>query len=402
VRVRLRRETDPGIVNHHDYLYEVERINKSLSGAVELDLMHFPIDVNGRSVVALYVAGATINGFEYPTGRGSFTCDVNDPEDEDPIPDEGGDPPGLPPDLPDDVDPDPESPEWPADVPTPEFPVGNEDPDNPDNDGGRDAVPGGGGTGGVSNPSDPIDSVPDSEAGGGGSIGGIPPDRPLLPGDEITNTPPCPGGTTDWYKVCPDGTTTKVAEDEAIYIIQNGDQGCEIYAESRCPDPGQPDGFGTGLPSSRVPIGTGGTLIGSPGIYSISWVKHYRGLSFTPSALENPALVFGNRCSDDSTIGIFEGDVFTDYTETFGTGPWGSVAYGIRAYSAKLTLEAACENDYELQDYIVIELLTSGGTWVKFSSSDTIALAGKQIFGVIGFYGLSTYNEATNIELREL
>lgn len=246
VRVRLRRETDPGIVNHHDYLYEVERINKSLSGAVELDLMHFPIDVNGRSVVALYVAGATINGFEYPTGRGDFTCDMNDPEDEDPIPDEGGIPGGLPDDFPDDVDVDPDLPEWPDDVPIPEFPVGP-----------GDATP----PGGVDNPTDPIDGP--EPPGGGPTISGVPEDRPPLPGDEFTASGVCDGQYNEWW-LCPiDGT--EITQDcqlvsegvAAPYIIGNNASGKQVFVRGRCPDPSSPTGYGA--PNDSAPESLGDT-----------------------------------------------------------------------------------------------------------------------------------------------
>ena len=276
VRVRLRRETDLDAVTYHDYLYEVERINKSLSGVVELDLMHYPIDVNGRSIVVLYVAGTTINGFEYPTGRGDFTCDVNDPDDEDPIPDEGGTPGGLPDDFPDDVEPDPDSPEWPANVPDPEFPAGTENPDDAAAEGGRDAAPGGGGTGGINNPQDPIDSVDDADAGGGGTIGGIPVDRPLLPGDELTYTPPCCPAEVLMYAIdydtgerlqeAPVAIGTAIVGDcEVRFEIFNEyllDTGTAFEFTHRCVDPSSPDGYGKDLQG-----GTTGPVSGEEGTY---------------------------------------------------------------------------------------------------------------------------------------
>jgi hypothetical protein len=303
--VRLRRETDPGIVNHHDYLYEVERINKSLSGAVELDLMHFPIDVNGRSVVALYVAGATINGFEYPTGRGTFTCDVNDPDDEDPIPDEGGTPSGLPDDFPDDVDVDPDLPEWPDDVPIPEFPVGP-----------GDVTPGGGGTGGVSNPSDPIDSVPDSEAGGGGSIGGIPTDRPLLPGDEITYTPRCCPAEVLMYAIDADTGIRLQEAPVAIGTAIIGD--CEVRFEifneylfdtatafeftDRCVDPSSPDGYGPELIGGTTP-----PVFGNQENVAFNGYTRYRVLSDAVRFYDSTGYIAFRDGNDDGFCG--NGDV---------------------------------------------------------------------------------------------
>lgn len=307
VRVRLRRETEPGVISHHDYLYEVERINKSLSGAVELDLMHYPIDANGRSIVALYVAGTTINGYEYPTGRGTFTCDVNDPDDEDPIPDEGGDLPDLPPDLPDDVDPDPDGTEWPTTVPEPEFPAGTEDPDNPDNDAGRDVAP----SGGINNPADPIDSVDDEDVGGGGVISGIPTDRPLLPGDEITYTPPCCPAEVLEYAINPD-TGIKLQESPvAIGRAVAGD--CEVrfeilnehlfdtatafYFTHRCVDPSSPDGYGPELAGGTTPaVGGGAPVYSYPAVANAD--------RYTISALQGTTYV-GVYISKDPPTGFF-------------------------------------------------------------------------------------------------
>jgi hypothetical protein len=53
VRVRLRRETTSGTVDFHDYLYEVERIGKNISGVVDLDLIHFPIDDKAAAYLLL-------------------------------------------------------------------------------------------------------------------------------------------------------------------------------------------------------------------------------------------------------------------------------------------------------------------------------------------------------------
>ena len=238
VRVRLRRETTPDLVTHHDYLYEVERINKSLSGAVELDLMHYPVDANGRSIVAVYVNSARINDYEYPTGRGAFTCDVNDPEDEDPLPDEGGNLPNLPTGLPDTVE---------IDLGLSESQI----------------------SGGISNPADPIDGVPDSGAGGGGSIGGIPTDRPLLPGDTLTYTPACEGGYTEWWVCPPEYVANNVGVleenlaascellDEGVaseYVVSLAAAGKKIVAIGRCPDPSSPDGYGPATGAATTPV----------------------------------------------------------------------------------------------------------------------------------------------------
>jgi len=246
--------------------------------------MHYPIDANGRSIVALYVAGTTINGFEYPTGRGTFTCDVNDPDDEDPIPDEGGDLPDLPPDLPDDVDPDPDGTEWPPNIPEPSFPAGGSG-----TDGGNDSAP----SGGINNPADPIDSVDDEDVGGGGTIGGVPADRPLLPGDTLTYYPACAGGYTEWW-LCPPpyvANNVGVLEENLAqscelidvgvgsdYVVSLAAAGQNIVAIGRCPDPGSPDGFGpaTGAVATDEVGGESGILFRpEAGYYSISWLGFY-------------------------------------------------------------------------------------------------------------------------------
>lgn len=294
VRVRLQRETDLDSVTWHDYLYEVERINKTFSGAVELDLIHFPIDSNGRSVVALYVQAASIKGYEYPTGRSTFTCDIpGRDEDDTPLPDDGGTPGGLPPGDTDETPVDPDLPTWPPTVPDPSWPAGTADPDDPNNQAGREGQP----VGGISNPADPIDSATDSEVGGGIGIGGLPTGRPLLPGEEITIIPPCCPSTTYMWAVDPDTgeklTSSPIAVGTAIigdcetrfelfneYLF---DYGKHFIFETRCADAGSPDGLGPVIgPSQTVQVG--GSINGAnsatvfypgSGYYSVSYLGFF-------------------------------------------------------------------------------------------------------------------------------
>ena len=81
VRVRLERVASTGAASLHDYLYEVDRIGKSVSGEVLLELTHFPVDANRASVVAQEVAAATGTGLLLPTGLTGITCDVNSSAD---------------------------------------------------------------------------------------------------------------------------------------------------------------------------------------------------------------------------------------------------------------------------------------------------------------------------------
>jgi hypothetical protein len=81
VRVRLDRIASTGADSVHDYLYEVDRIGKSITGEVQLDLTHFPVDANLASVVAQEVNAATGSGLLLPTGLSGITCDVNSSSD---------------------------------------------------------------------------------------------------------------------------------------------------------------------------------------------------------------------------------------------------------------------------------------------------------------------------------
>jgi hypothetical protein len=89
VRVRLERIASTGANSVHDYLYEVDRIGKSISGDVRLELTHFPIDDTFASVVAKEVNAAVGAGFVLPTGLSGITCDVNSSTNTD-IPISGG------------------------------------------------------------------------------------------------------------------------------------------------------------------------------------------------------------------------------------------------------------------------------------------------------------------------
>ena len=77
VRVKLRRETNAGTVDYHDYLYEVERIQKATTGVIELDLIHFPVDANKKSIIAQAVVAATPVGTVISTSRTDLTCHSN-------------------------------------------------------------------------------------------------------------------------------------------------------------------------------------------------------------------------------------------------------------------------------------------------------------------------------------
>lgn len=77
VRLRLVRRPSNSLPSVHDYLYEVDRIGKSITGEIKLHLTHFPVNANLESVVAKEVAEATGAGLLLPTGLTGVTCDIN-------------------------------------------------------------------------------------------------------------------------------------------------------------------------------------------------------------------------------------------------------------------------------------------------------------------------------------
>jgi hypothetical protein len=81
VRVRLERVASTGADSVHDYLYEVDRIGKSITGEVRIELTHFPVDASLASVVAQEVDSASGGGLLLPTGLTGVTCDVNSSSD---------------------------------------------------------------------------------------------------------------------------------------------------------------------------------------------------------------------------------------------------------------------------------------------------------------------------------
>jgi hypothetical protein len=82
IRVRLERDNTTYANSVHDYLYQVERITKTLAGDVSYEATHFPIDDQGRSLIALDVAAAVGTGIILPSGRTGVSCDVNSSSDD--------------------------------------------------------------------------------------------------------------------------------------------------------------------------------------------------------------------------------------------------------------------------------------------------------------------------------
>lgn len=209
VRVTLIRETDVSDISYHDYLYEVERISKNITGIVELDLIHFPVDSSNRSLVALAVSQAAGAGYLLPTGRADFSCNYNTSTT--PIADVGGNLPGLP------------------------------GPGSFDTD---------------------LDAGSEGQPSGGNNNAGYPPTSGDLTGDAqdgstLTAGGVCPGAYIEWYR-CPTGVSisgdgdnvpslcqqVSAGSEEFNYTLTSQDVNNTIYAIGRCPDPSSPDGYG--------------------------------------------------------------------------------------------------------------------------------------------------------------
>lgn len=81
VRVRLLRQATAAGQTYHDHLYQVERISKTLAGDVSYECSHFPIDSQGRSLVALDVAAATGTGILLTSNKTGVGCDIHSSTD---------------------------------------------------------------------------------------------------------------------------------------------------------------------------------------------------------------------------------------------------------------------------------------------------------------------------------
>jgi hypothetical protein len=218
VRVRLERVASTGADSVHDYLYEVDRIGKSITGEVRIDLTHFPVDASLASIVAQEVAGATGSGLLLPTGLTGVTCDINSSSN--------------------------------TSVPAETFTTGS----FPNYGFDFDAI----------DESD-LDDPPINNPGSGL---GVP--TPSLTSDGDINNPKdgdtltapmiCDGGQVVFYRLDPSVPGGKViaAQATSTYTLVINDIDKSVYAEIRCPDPSSPTGYGEPIASAPTPIITDG------------------------------------------------------------------------------------------------------------------------------------------------
>ena len=217
VRVRLERVTSTGPASLHDYLYEVDRIGKSITGEIRLELTHFPVDASLASVVAQEVAAAVGGGLLLPTGLTGVTCDVNSSSDTS---------------VPAETFTDGFFPDYGSDFDSIEESELDDPPvDNPD-DGLNNQIP------------DPSASLTSN-----GDIA-----NPEV-GDTLTAPAICEGGRVTFYRNDPSapGGRVIVAQATSTYTMVINDINYSVYAEIECPEPSSPTGYGEPIPTAATP-----------------------------------------------------------------------------------------------------------------------------------------------------
>jgi hypothetical protein len=267
VRVRMDRIASTGADSVHDYLYEVDRIGKSITGKVQLDLTHFPVDENLASVVAQEVNAATGTGLLLPTGLSGITCDINSSGDTS---------------VPDETFTDETFPDYGSDI---------------SDFGGLDGGLGGGGDAAGDNPPAPVVT----------SDGDI--NAPAV-GDTLTAPIICDGGEVVFYRIDPSVPGGKViaAQATSTYTLVINDIDKSVYAETRCPDPSSPTGYGE--PITSAPVGP--ITVPAGGVSYNFWdypnfsvqITHTRSGSLTATSCTSPFASFTETLSGNATVTV--------------------------------------------------------------------------------------------------
>jgi hypothetical protein len=218
VRVRLDRIASTGASSTHDFLYELDRIGKSVSGDVRLELTHFPVDATNASIVAQEVDAAVGGGILLPTGLTGITCDINSSTDT----------------------------SVPADTSVNDWVLpGSNAFDFGISNFGNDAFDGGN----VNNPRGSFGSYNDGYTYSGD------PENPVV-GDTVTALEICEGGVIVWYRIDPsvEGGKVLVPGTTSTYTMVINDIDYSVYAELFCPDPSSPTGYGEPIQLGPTPI----------------------------------------------------------------------------------------------------------------------------------------------------
>jgi hypothetical protein len=208
IQLVLSRDASTGSTGEHNKLYEVQSIRKEASGALGLDLLHFPVDSQGRSLIARDVEAAEGTGLLLDPNTESapddYSCDDNT----------------IPPDdsLPTD--------DW-AKIPESYFSGGSLA-------GGLESAP----TTDSTPPADPLGDLPRLVVGppiGGG--GGVPETTVSVPPSTLNE---CPNPLVQWFKATynkNDGTLgfVPVSGETADDLVVTGDlYGLSVSAGLRC------------------------------------------------------------------------------------------------------------------------------------------------------------------------
>jgi len=353
VRVRLERIPSTGASSLHDELYEVDRIGKSLSGKVQLELTQFPVDDQLRSVVALEVSAAVGNGILLPTGKTGVTCDVNSSTDT-----------SVPTDTAYDID------QWETigtDANGDPYTVNWGNEDEIDQVSGSSTFTTGASSEGlgevpIDNPTDSIGGQPDT--GLSGNIPTIGGDVPRV--DDTVQAPThCEGGRVTWYRLDPSAPGGKnfLTQGSSTYTMVINDVDYSVYSEVECPDPASPTGYGP-----AIPLGQTGRIYPAPalpdanvyGTYSpTDWtfVEVQSGVQWSGSKLVN-SVCTAQTSSGGSGSGNFKGIKGMRLVKTGGPGTCGGY----------LTIALQIQN--AAGTWSQIASIGGGGTdWISFVGS---------------------------------
>jgi hypothetical protein len=240
VRVRLRRETSEGQVEYHDKIYEINRIEKTFAALIAYDLTHFPIDSQGRSIIARQVDAAVGAGNVIDVGRSTFDGDENSSTATTTVGTAsggGGTPPSsgdtevqIPPLL------EADGSTLSTDAPFP---------------GGLDETVDSG------LETDPLDESLDGSASSGNpqvtGYTGTP-----TAGDTLSYSPGCAGAFIEWFKInINTGVRTSLGSGVNATLAVTAalqQEGVRVVGVGRCPDPSSPDGYGVPVESNVVDI----------------------------------------------------------------------------------------------------------------------------------------------------
>lgn len=228
VRVRLRRETSEGQVEFHDKMYEINRIEKAFASTITYDMTHFPVDTQGRSIVAREVDAVTGAGNIIDVGRSTFSGDENSSTDTSTIGTDTGGGGTIPPIA-----------DTAFDIPSPAFTdVDTSFPDGEDN------------------PEDPLEQSLDGSVSGNPQVTGY--TGTPTAGDTLSYAPGCTGAFIEWFKInINTGERTSIGSGISATLDVTAalqQEGVQVVGVGRCPDPSSPDGYGAPIESDTVDV----------------------------------------------------------------------------------------------------------------------------------------------------